>query len=175
MTMNFQEIIDNQNNKIQALEAQINFYQSELNTYQKRCDQYAAAYDQMTAQLKELLRNRFGKKSERFIDPENPQTNFFNTDQTFQSADVNGNQIEESNLIKEHLSKKKNKNKKDIPVRIEIIPVADADKTCGCGALKSVIRYETKTLHHYQPAVFEVIEQRREVVACPNECEAAWA
>jgi len=34
-----------------------------------------------------------------------------------------------------------------------------------------VIRYETKELFHYQPAVYEILEQKREVMACPAGCE----
>ena len=60
---------------------------------------------------------------------------------------------------------------KNLPVRIEIIPVNDADKQCACGACKTVIRYEIKNMVHYQPPVTEMIEQRREVVACQRGCE----
>lgn len=40
---------------------------------QSRCDEYAAAYDALQHQLKELIRYRFGQRSERYLDPENPQ------------------------------------------------------------------------------------------------------
>jgi transposase len=149
---------------------------AQINTYQKRCEQYAQAYDQLQNQVNELLRNRFGSKSERFIDDEeNPQQSLF------------GNPIE-NNAFKtedEELTDKKitvaahqrNKHKKslskDLPIRIEIIPVSDTDKKCGCGAQKAVIRYEIKKLLHYEPPVYEIIEQRREVVACANNCEGA--
>lgn len=65
--MNIVEIIKHQSNKIQALEEQNLAYQLDINIYQKRCEQYMQAYDQLQHQLKELIRNRFGKKSERFI------------------------------------------------------------------------------------------------------------
>ena len=52
--MNFQEIIKNQNEKIQFLEAA-------LITEKKRCEQYAEAHDRLSDQLRELIRNRFGK------------------------------------------------------------------------------------------------------------------
>ena len=78
--MKHAEIINHYEIKIKSLEeknilfeTQILSYQSEVNTYQKRCEQYSQAYDSLKHQLKELLRNRFGKKSERFIDPEHPQ------------------------------------------------------------------------------------------------------
>jgi len=34
-----------------------------------------------------------------------------------------------------------------------------------------VICYETKESVHYQPALFEIVEQRREVAACPKGCD----
>jgi transposase len=163
--MNLEEIIHNQNNKIQVLEA-------ELNLYQKRCEQYAQAYDQMQQQLKDFIRNRFGKKSERYIDdPENPQISLFGEDDKFSTADEAGNQIQDDIKVPAHTRKKNNNSKQDIPVRIEIISVPDEEKQCSCGARKSVIRYETKTLMHHQPAFFEVVEQRREVVACDKGCD----
>ena len=89
----------------------------------------------------------------------------------FTAEDAVGNQINNEIKISAHVRKKKQKNEKNIPVRIEIIPVSDNEKQCNCGACKVVIRYETKKMIHHQPAVFEIIEQRREVVACPKGCD----
>jgi transposase len=163
--MNLEEIIENQGNKIQALE-------SELSTYQKRCEQYMQAYDQLQYQLKELLRNRFGKKSERFIDPEHPQISLFGDGKTFSIANDAGELIPEDEIqIPAHSRKKTIKQKKELPRRIEIIPLGESEKICSCGSCKEVIRYETKELLHHQPAVFEIIEQKREVAVCPNGCD----
>jgi transposase len=60
-----------------------------------------------------------------------------------------------------------------LPHRIEIIPLSDDEKQCHCGACKTVIRYETKQMIDYQPCVFEIVEQRREVAACPKGCDGA--
>jgi transposase len=162
--MNLEIIIKNQNEEIQALKA------ANL-TLEKRCEQYAQAYDQMHAQLKELLRNRFGKKSERYIDPENPQYSLFGENDKFTIAEEKGNQLEEEAKTVLYTRKKKQKNNKNIPVRIEIIPVPDEEKRCSCGECKSVVRYETKQLMHYEPPVYEIIEQRREIVSCHKGCD----
>lgn len=69
--------------------------------------------------------------------------------------------------------RKKTKNNKDIPKRVVVIPVSEQEKQCSCSRQNTVIRYETKELYNYQPAVFEIIEQRREAVACPNSCDGA--
>lgn len=90
----------------------------------------------------------------------------------FSQADAAGAALtEEETQIAAHTRKKKKKTEKELPRRVEIIPVSDEDKQCACGACKTVIRYETKELLHYQPCVIEIVEQRREVVACLNGCE----
>ncbi|EKD73659.1 MAG: transposase IS66 [uncultured bacterium] len=165
--MNVAEIIENQGREIQALKA-------ELNTYQKRCEQYTQAYDQLQHQLKELLRNRFGKKSERFIDPENPQSSLFGGDDKFSVENAAGESITKSEIqIPAHSRKKKNKSEKNLPRRIEIIPLGKEEKMCPCGACKEVISYETKESLHHQPAIFEIVEQRREIAVCPKGCDGS--
>lgn len=64
--MNLQAVIEEHAEAIQAL-------RSELSNSEKRCDQYAEAYESLKNQMQEMLRDRFGKKSERYIDPESPQ------------------------------------------------------------------------------------------------------
>jgi transposase len=169
-----QEENNNLRSEILIYQSDLNTYRSELNTYQKRCEQYAQAYDQLQHQIKELLRNRFGKKSERFIDdPENRQLSLFDNNLKFAAADTAGNEIDDGIQVAAHVRKSKQKTPKEVSVRIEIIPVRDEDKQCACGSCKTIIRYETKQLIHHQQAVFEIVEQRREVVACPKGCDGA--
>jgi transposase len=173
-TMNLREIINQQNSKIQALEAQNFIYQSENNTLLKRCEQYMQAYDQLQHQLTELVRNRFGKKSERFIDPGYQQLSLFGDDEKSSLADAKGHALPEDTIqIPAHVRKKHKKSVKELPCRIEIIPLSGPDKLCACGACKEVIRYETKKSIHYQPCILEMLEQRREVAVCPKGCEGA--
>lgn len=145
---------------------------AELNTYQKRCDQYSQAYDSLQRQIKELQRYRFGSRSERYIDPESPQLSLLDNNQNkFAEADAAGLAINNDVKVEAHLRKKKKKSEKSLPVRVEIIPVAEEQKQCACGSCKTVIGYESKQLIHHQLAVYELIEQRREIVACTNGCE----
>ena len=51
------------------------------------------------------------------------------------------------------------------------MPVGEKDKQCACGNEKSLIRYEVTEKLDYRPAAFEIVEQRREVVACKNDYE----
>jgi transposase len=167
--MNLEEIINSQTHKIQKLEV-------DNLSLQKRCEQYAQAYEQIEHQLKELIRNRFGKKSERFVDPENPQLSIFREENSniFSIADAAGAAITEDEIeIPAHKRKMKKIAGIELPRRIVIIPLKEEEKICACGSCKDIIRYEVKELVHYQPAVFEIVEQRREVAACPKGCDGA--
>lgn len=157
---------------LKIYEEKVNSLQIELSNSQKRCEQYAIAYNSLLAQIRELQRHRFGKKSERYIDPENPQQGLFeNTHEKFSAADSADASVEIQ--IASH-SRKKNRKKteKPIPTRVEIISIPEEQKQCTCGECKTVIRYETKQLIHHQPALFEIVEQRREVVACVS-CQSS--
>ena len=138
-----------------------------------RCEQYAQAYDSLKEMVREMQRHRFGKRSERHIDPENPQLGLFDeNDDLFAKTDAAGGQIEDEPVqVPAYIRKKKKKEPSDLPRRIEIIPLTEQDKLCSCGACKTVIRYEMKELIHYQPCVIEIVEQRREVAACSKGCD----
>src|SRR3990167_6196232 len=106
--MNPAEIIKSQDVKIQFLESALLDQQNELDNYKKRCDQYMQAYDALQHQVKELLRNRFGKKSERFIDSEHPQMSLFGDNEKFSTADAAGDLITQDEItIPAHTRKKK--------------------------------------------------------------------
>lgn len=155
-----------------TLEEKIISLTSELNLYQKRCEQYAQAYDSLQYQMNELRRHRFGKKSERFIDPEHPQLSLLEDNAAiFAEAEAKGDAINDEIQIASHTRNKKKKLKNELPRRIKIIPVSEADKTCACGLCKTVIRYETKESIHYQPPIHEILVQKREVVACAKGCD----
>ena len=158
--MNYEE-------KIARLEAEVALLQA-------RNEQYAQAYEYLKDQMQEMRRQLFGKKSERFIDPENMQQSLFDK-ASFTELDAAASCTQEDATQVGAHARKKSKfgNNKELPRRIEIIPLSNHDLQCTCGACKTVIRYETKDLVNYQPAVFEIIEQRREVAACPNNCDGS--
>jgi transposase len=169
-TMILEEFFADFNKKFQALSEENVGLRAELDISQKRCEQYAQAYDSLLHQIREMLRNRFGKKSERFIDPENPQTSLF--DYLDNVPVLLPPEEPESGIeVTAHVRTKKAKVKKELLRRIEIIPLSEEDKLCGgCGGHKKIIRYETKESLHYEPAIFEILEQRREVAVCATEC-----
>jgi transposase len=159
--------------KVEQLTHEVQGLKTELALYQARCEQYAHAYDTLKDQVIELRRNRFGKHSERFVDPENPQLSLFDNQDIFSNAEKAGEQLPEeaTTQVVAHTRNKKKTTQKELPRRIEIIPLSDEEKQCSCGSCKTVIRYETKELLHYQPCVIEIVEQRREVAACPKGCD----
>ena len=89
----------------------------ENDTLKTSLEQYKDAYDKLQRQTHELLRNRFGKKSERFIDAENKQLSLF-ANTTLPVAPVDELQDEDATVAKR--KKKKNKTK-TLPRIIEII------------------------------------------------------
>jgi transposase len=146
---------------------------AELILFKKRCLQYSQAYDSLKDQIIEMQRHRFGKRSERYINPEHPQLDLFQDNVAiFSNAETTGEQLAEETVdVAAHSRKKNKKPQKELPRRIEIITLSDEDKQCSCGSCKTVIRYETKELIHYQPCVMEIVEQRREIAACPKGCD----
>lgn len=164
--MTYQEDVRNFSAEIQGLK-------DENSVLLKRCEQYAQAYDLLREQIREMQRHRFGKRSERYLDPESPQLNLFEDNANlFCSVDAAGQEIPEETLqIPAHTRKKKQKDRKELPRRIEIIPLLEQDKVCSCGSCKTVIRYEIKESIHYQPCIIEILEQRREVAACSKGCD----
>ncbi len=137
---------------------QVALLSAELAEYKKRCDEYAAAYEQLKDQVRDLLRHRFGKKAERFVEDPNPPEPESKADE---------GEDEESP------PKSNKKPRKPLETRTVIIPVPDAERVCVCGCQKTVVSYESKQIIHYEPPVFEIIEQKREIMACPKGCDGA--
>ncbi len=134
-----------------------------------RCEQYQQAYRQMYDMFQELRRWRFGKKSERFVDDGKHQLLLFPNE----TVPPFNEDTPEETIVSSHKRSNKKKSAREAVRRIEVIPVDESQKVCSCGSCKNVIRYETKELLNYQPAIFEIIEQRREVVACPKGCDGS--
>ena len=104
----------------------------------KQVEEYRQAYDRLSHQLKDLLRNRFGSSSERFIDPENPQGNLFSENGIPLVESVDD---DETTTVPSHIRKKRKKvDTSKYPRTIKIIPVDEAERICSCGCEKVLIR-----------------------------------
>jgi|GEM_PF-3084052 len=151
---------------IQHLMEQVEFYKG-------RCDQLSRSYDQLLYQFKQFQRDRFGCKAERYEDSTSHQQNFFEEENIDHKGD---NKLTNNNIIEIAAYQRTQRSVKQyahLPRRTVIVPVAEAQRVCACGRCKVVVRYETKELFYYQPAVYEIQEQKREVMACPAGCEGS--
>ena len=151
----------------------------ELDLYKNKFTQANTAYQQLLHSFKEFQRNRFGSKSERFVDENNPQADLFAalSDDDFAAdekfADSTENSDDNVTNIAAHKRRKKKSHKfPDHLLRREVIIKVEKeeDRICVCGKEKKLIRYETTELLNCIPQVYEVIEQKREVLACSCGC-----
>jgi transposase len=150
----------------------------ERDLFQLKFKHSEEAYAQLLFQFKQMQRHIFGQRSERYIDPNDPQhsLNFSTEDEHEADSDLASNKdyAEQANVtsIAAH-QRRKNAKKvfaENLP-RVEvIIPVAAHDLLCRCGCQKKVIKHEQHERLNYIPPVYEVIIEKREVVACPKGC-----
>ncbi len=151
------------------LRAQVASLSEMLAETKRRCDEYAEAYEQLKHQVRDLLRHRFGKKSERFTEqPVEPES----SDCEVPNAEVDAEDDREDARSNRSNTNRRPRNK-PLVTRTIIIPLSDEDKRCACGCEKTIIRYETKTFIDYIPARFEIVEQKREVGVCPQGCDGS--
>lgn len=126
-------------------------------------EQLEEAYDFLKSQIEVLKRMVFGSKSERFIDPQSKQASLF--DEVTLPSPV-ADETEVITEVASHHRKKKVRTDKVLPRRKVIIELTEDEMLCECGACKEVMRTEVKEILHYQPAVFEILEQHRQVAVC---------
>lgn len=129
-------------------------------------------------QLKQMLRYRFGQKSERYIDPNNPQLSLIEcvTEEPLSDIDVPDQDAPElaDNVVDINTKKQRKKGQQGfadhLPRTEVVISVNEHDKTCQCGCQKTVINHQRHERLNYIPPVYEIIVELREVVACPKGC-----
>ena len=127
-------------------------------------DYYKNHIDQLNQMIHDLKRHRFGKRFEAYHHPDQKQFDFLQDVEPAKVIDT------ESVTIEKHTRKKNKKKKPKLPTKVVII---EADKQCACGQDKEVIRYDVSTRINFQPEVYEIIEERREIVACKQHCEGS--
>lgn len=155
---------------LQTLETEVERLKCELERETSLRKNACNAYEYLMQQFKQLQRAQFGARSEKYEDPNNPQQSLFDDNQS--DLEANPSTSDESNVVDiAAYKRRKNKSSKEPIKRIIIIPVLN--KICSCGCEKKVIRYEMREYYHYVPAIFEKIEQRREVVACTSGCSGS--
>lgn len=139
--------------------------------------------DALIAQHMLDMRARFGRKTERFVDSKNQQENLFPNMEP-EDASIKDTAPEDiENIVytggqgipsdsKKRRGPRKPRDKSGIPIRENLIPVPEAERICSCcGKEKEVIGHESRERLNYQPAVFELVIDKREKMACRHGCE----
>jgi transposase len=132
----------------------------------------------------QLIRERFGRKSERYIaSPDQLRIDFGDTDDAANAAEGLADAVEEAELVPAHLRRKPRK-KTDrsfpahFPRREEIVDVAEPDKSCEAHGEKQLLPESmwdvVEKLIHI-PAQFEVLVRKYKKYACLNHKECGIA
>ncbi len=160
---------------IQQLQEKIAKLEAELQLYKTKCERTEELYEQLKSQVKELARNRFGSKTERYIDPEFIQLSLFDINLELTSPSLDESEDANSNVINiaSHPRRKRGGRliPQNLPRREVIIPLSEEDKKCACGREKIIIGYAISEVINLIPEIFEVIVEKREKAACPNKCK----
>jgi len=161
----FEEQLNVEKAKVEQLEMK-------LALLEKTNAHYAAQYDTLQKQVKDLLRHRFGSRSERFIDTNHPQDDLFCEIGLPETGDAPEEALPD-NVVPITGRRKKGKKKANpaVPHRTVTIELSDEDKHCACGALKDIITHKACEYLNYIPAVIEIVEERRQVGVCPEKCD----
>lgn len=170
---NQDQTIQNQDQTIQKKDQKIIEQYAEIQSLTEKAVHYSEEYDKLIQAFKQAQRDRFGRKSERFTGAAEQLTLFDpNPDSTHENAQNENETEDPSDAETITYTRKRNPKTKQydgIPVR-EVI-IEEQNKTCDCcGNQKEVIRYESSQRLNYQPAVFEFLIEKREVVACRKGC-----
>jgi transposase len=163
---------------IAELKKQNEELRSELNFYREKYQRAEQAYNQLLFYFKQFQRHRFGCKSERFKDGDLAQQgDLFGEFITDEFAQEEDDEDEDSKVISIVAHKRRKKKANNFPAdlpRKEVI-IKAKDRICSCGKEKVFMRYETTELLNHIPEIFEVIEQKREVLVCPDGCDGSIA
>jgi len=173
-----QELLPSKNQNVELINlllAENKKLKSEIKLFQTKLDQATKSYDWLQHHFKQLQRHQFGRKSERFIDSNNPQANLFTDIELPTNNESNNDDEEANNIIHIAAHNRKKRNHSGFPDNLPCreVLIEAMDRICSCGKEKKLIRYEITELLHYVPAVFEVIVQKREVLGCPGGCSSS--
>jgi transposase len=125
----------------------------------------------------QLFRERFGRKSERYIAaPDQLRLDFGDTDDAADAAEGLADAVAESEFVEGHLRRKpKSKKDRSFPAHFprieEIIDVPEADRTCATHGEKQLLpesMWDTVEKLKYIPPSFEVLVRKYKKYACPN-------
>ena len=145
--------------------------------------QLEAKNRQLEKDYLQLFRERFGRKSERYIaEPDQMRIDFGDTDDAADAADGLAEAVEEADLIPAHLRRKPRKKSNAFPAHFprieEIIDIDEADKTCPEHGEKQLLpesMWDVREKLVMIPPKFQVHVRKYKKYACPNEPQCGIA
>lgn len=168
------EILEKENEKLRNEKA---FLEERNLGLEAKYAQLLLEYENIRQALLQAQRERFGRKTERFVESENPQLPLFpDTQPEVQSGSESNPEPDPEDIEEITYKRTKNKGGKnkpcDIPTREEVLPVPEEQRICSCcGNPKDVIGYESCSRLHHKPAEYEMVITKREKMACRFGCE----
>jgi len=145
--------------------------------------QLEAKNRQLEKDYLQLFRDKFGRKSERYIaDPDQLRIDFGDTDDAADAADGLADAVEEADLIPAHKRRKPKRKSHALPAhlpRVErVIDAAEADKTCPEHGEKQLLpesMWDVREKLVMIPATLEVHVSKYKKYACPGQPECGIA
>ena len=160
-----------------------------LSVFESKCTALTAQVERLQQTVDQLLKHRFGSRSERFEDPDSPQMSLFGkngSEDTKFSDELNPDSEDGQPSPDEPANdkgfgesdsnddpdKKPNKRKKrvlypdDLTRDIVEFDVAADKRNCHCGKTMPVIGYDDKEVLNYVPETFSITVERYFKRAC---------
>ncbi len=145
--------------------------------------QLEAKNRQLEKDYLQLFRERFGKKSERYIaDPDQLRIDFGDTEDAADAADGLAEAVEEANLIPAHKRRKPKKQSHALPAHLprveETVDAPEAEKVCPEHGQKQLLpesMWDVREKLVMIPAKLEVHVSKYKKYACPNQPQCGIA
>ena len=157
-------------NTIQSLESKVENQSNTIQIQSETILKQAQAQNRLESQIEKLLRQLYGRRSERFIDP-NQLMLFDENDLKALEQEARERQRDEKLAAKNPAKRQPGHGRKPIPDHLprEIIrhelPLPERACPC-CGDERAEIGFESSEQLEYIPASFRVLEHRRMKYAC---------
>jgi len=162
--------------KRQEAEANYQVVEENLKNMSEKFQKKERDYDLLIQAYLESQRQRFGRKSERFVDEENPQLSLFPVEFDGNDPAPKPEDIETVTYKRKKGGQRRSLDTTGIPQREVILPVDEKDRVCACcGRDKKLVGYQHSSRLHVIPAQFEVVVEKREKLACSHGCEGQFS
>ena len=165
------EIILDKESQLQDKEEKIQEQKNQVERLMIKTQELKSAYEAEVEKRCALQRLIFGKKSEKFVEVIEGQESLRLFELDSDQVECDEDDLEEIRYKRPKSTGRQKQDISQLPQREVIVRVRDEERVCGCGNEKQFVRYDSKHLLHYVPAVFEVEIQKREVLACQKGCE----